>query len=77
MIGTEFTAGSNSNSDFGSSQRCFTVVAARWPNIYSFSIIQPWVKPGYRLAGLNTWMPKRCNFRSGIADLFAEYIACH
>lgn len=58
MIVTEFTAGSNSNSDSVSSQRCFTVIAARWSNVYSFSVIQPWIKPGYQLTGFNTWMPK-------------------
>lgn len=77
MIVTEFTAGSNSNSDSGSSQRCFTVIAARLSNVYSSPIIQPWVKPGYQLAGFNTWMPKRYNFRSDIADLFAEHITCY
>lgn len=58
VIVTEFTAGSNSNRDSVSSQRCFTVIAARWSNIYSFSVIQPWIKPGYQLTGFNTWMPK-------------------
>lgn len=57
-IVTEFAAGSNSNSDSVSSQRCFTVIAARWSNIYSFSVIQPGIKPGYQLTYCNTWMPK-------------------
>lgn len=58
MIVTEVTAGSNSNSDSVSGQRCFSVIAARWSNTYSFSVIQPWMKPGYQLTDFNTWMPK-------------------
>lgn len=58
MIVTEVTAGSNSNSGSVSSQRWFTVIAARWSNTYSFSVIQPWMKPGYQLTDFNTWMPK-------------------
>lgn len=58
MIVTEVTAGSSSNSDSVWSQRCFTVIAARWSNIYSFSVIYPWMKPGYQLTDFNTWMPK-------------------